>query len=113
MNLFNLLGGPFKDAIDSKDVTWASGLEWLKSIAHFLDDLIIPVTIIVAVVGAIWIIILGVGLAKAESADKATEAKKRLINVAVALVSVLVLIWLLTFFAANAGTWFSDQPLTL
>ncbi len=110
MNLLNLLGGPFKTAIDATN--FGTGLSWLKAIANFLDDLIIPVTIVVAVVGAIWIIILGVGLARAESADKATEAKKRLINVAVALVSVLVLIWLLTFFAANAGTWFGQQPLT-
>lgn len=82
---------------------------WLKPIAEFLDDALIPVVIVVGALGAIWIIILGVNLARAETADKATEAKKRLINVVIALVAVLILIFLLAFFVAQAPTWFASN----
>lgn len=85
--------------------------DWLKPIADFLDGLLVPLTIVIAVAGAIWVIILGVNLARAETADKAQEAKKRLINVAVAMVAVIIFIWLLTWFAASVGTIFDRSPL--
>ena len=68
--MFNFLGGPFQGAIDSQ-FGKESKLGWLKSIVEVLDDLIIPITIVVAIAGAIWVIILGVKLARAETADKA------------------------------------------
>lgn len=96
------LGGLFY-----KDTDWTNtSFSWLKPIAKFLDDALIPVIIVVGALGAIWIIILGVNLARAESSDKAAEAKKRLINVIIALVSVILLIFLLALFTANAPTWF-------
>ena len=101
------LGGLFYKAED-----WSEGAEkyksfsWLKPIAKFLDEAIIPVIIIVGALGAIWIIILGVNLARAESSDKAAEAKKRLINVIIALVSVILLIFLLALFTNKAPDWF-------
>lgn len=105
---FNLLGGPFSDA----GSRLSGSFSWLAPIVSFLDQLLIPITIIVAVAGAIWVIILGVQLAKAESADKAQEAKKRLINVAVAMVAIIILIWLLTWFAANIGTIFETKAIS-
>jgi len=103
----NMLNGVF--SID--EASFTGGFSWLKPIAEFLNDLLVPLTIIVAVAGAIWVIILGVGLARAESADKATEAKKRLINVAVAMLAVIIFIWLLTWFASNVGTIFESKPI--
>ena len=100
----NLLGGVFNVTLSS--------YTWLQPIVDFLDNLLVPLTIIVAVAGAIWVIILGVQLARAESADKAQEAKKRLINVAVALVAVIIFIWLLTWFAANVETIFGENAIT-
>ena len=100
----NMLG-----VFDTSKIT--GSFAWLKPIADFLDNLLVPLTIIVAVAGAIWVIILGVGLARAESADKATEAKKRLINVAVAMLAVIIFIWLLTWFAANISTIFATKAI--
>lgn len=107
MNIFNLLAGIFEVDITGK------GFDWLQPIVNFLDDLIVPITIILAVAGAIWVIILGVQLARAESADKAQEAKKRLINVAVAIVAIIIFIWLLTWFASAVakGEIFEKSPI--
>ena len=107
--MFNLFGGPFEGALDGADWNHES-VSWLKPIVAVLDQLIIPITIVVAIAGAIWIIILGVKLARAETADKAKEAKGALIRVAVAIVASLVLIWLLTWFAANITTLFNIKP---
>jgi hypothetical protein len=104
--LTNLLGELF-----SADL--AAPYDWLNPIIKFLDGLLIPLTIIVAVAGAIWVIILGVQLARAESADKAQEAKKRLINVAVAIVAAIVFIWLLSWFAANVDAIFGKGDAAL
>jgi len=100
----NMFGGIF-----NPDSASFSNFSWLYPIAKFLDDVFIPVIIIVAVAGAIWVVVLGVNLARAESADKATEAKKRLINVVVAIVAVIILVFLLAFFASNVGTWFGTS----
>ena len=99
------LGGLFYDPEDWKG---RQQFQWLEPIAEFLDSALVPVIIVVGALGAIWIIILGVNLARAETADKASEAKKRLINVVIALVAVLILIFLLAFFVTNAPTWFAD-----
>lgn len=102
----NFLGMVFDNAISQLTGDYA----WLAGIARFLDGLIVPLTIIVAVAGSIWVIVLGVGLARAESADKAQEAKKRLINVAVAMIAVIIFMWLLTWFACSIGTIFTSRP---
>ena len=106
--MFNLFGGPFSNVIDNNfgdDTT----LGWLKTIVEFIDDLIVPITIVVAIAGAIWIIILGVKLARAETADKAKEAKGALIRVAVAIVASLVLIWLLVWLASELPTLIGEK----
>ena len=110
--MFNFLGGPFASVIGGDQAWDQKGLSWLKQVVEALDNLIIPITIVVAIAGAIWVIILGVKLARAETADKAKEAKGALIRVAVAIVASLVLIWLLTWFAANLNNILGQNPLT-
>ncbi len=107
MSFLSLLGGPFSTAISS-----SGAMDWIKNIANFLDGIIVPVTIIVAIVGAIWVIWLGVNLAKADDATKQKDAKTKLINVVVAIIAVIVLIWLLTWFSASAGTIFGLNPIS-
>ena len=90
-SLFNLLGGPFENQISS-GFGEDSSVAWLKPIVEFLDRIIWPLTIIVAIVGAIWVIWLGVKMAKAEEASKQKEARKALINVAIAMLVTLIIV---------------------
>lgn len=114
MNVMSKLGGFFYDSTKWTDPGGynAQGWGWLEPIVKVIDSAFWPVMIILASAGSIWIIILAVNLAKAETADKATEAKKRLINVVIALASIIVLIILLSFFIKYMPTIFksaSDQ----
>ena len=54
-NIFNLFGGPFAQQIQD-NFNKANSVEWIKPIVEFLDRIIWPLTIIVAIVGAIWVI---------------------------------------------------------
>ncbi len=106
--MFNLFGGPFSKVIN-ENFGDKTTLGWLKTIVEFIDNLIIPITIVVAIAGAVWIIVLGVKLARAETADKAKEAKGALIRVAVAIVASLVLIWLLVWLASELPTLIGEK----
>ncbi len=114
MNFLSMLGAAEKTSSGIFNLSSDSfeGFDWLYPIAKFLESLLVPITIIVAVAGAIWVIFLGINLARAESADKAQEAKKRLINVAVAMVCVIIFIWLLTWFVTQVPTLFSSSPIS-
>ena len=109
MNFMSQLGGFFYD-----ETKWTgtgeyanSGFGWLGPVVKVIDAMFWPILIIVAAAGAIWVIVLAVNLARAETADKASEAKKRLINVVIALVSVVVLVIALSFFVAYLPAIFS------
>lgn len=103
---FGSMGGLFYKKADFDKYP---SFSWLAPIAKFLDDALIPVVIVVGALGAIWIVILGVNLARAESSDKATEAKKRLINVVIAIVSVIILVFLLAFFVSKVPNLFGES----
>ena len=106
--MFNFLGGPFANAITtlSQDAKYG----WIAPIAIALDNLIFPLTIIIGVVGGIWVIWLGVQLAKAEG-DDVQKKKKALINVIIAVVITLVILWLLVWFVTSFQTIFGKTPL--
>ena len=48
-------------------------------------------------------------MAKAEEASKQKEARKALINVAIAMLVTLIIVWLLTWFTANLPAIFKDN----
>lgn len=84
---------------------------WIKNIIvpilKVLDQLLIPVIIMLGVAGAIYGVVLGVQYSKAESADKRDEAKKRLINAVIGVVIMLVVLIGMKIFVANAGDIFN------
>ena len=72
-NFISLLGGIF-----SPDETKFTNVNmgWLYPVARFLDNLLVPLIIIVLIAGAAWVIVLGVNLAKAEDTGKKASAEK-------------------------------------
>ncbi len=89
---------------ESKMPTWIKNI--IVPILKVLDQLLIPVIIILGVAGAIYGIVLGVQFSKAETADKRDETKKRLINAVIGVVIMLVALIGMKIFVANAGTIF-------
>jgi quinol-cytochrome oxidoreductase complex cytochrome b subunit len=108
--MFDFLAGPFSAIIEDQ-FGKSSASSWLKPVVKVFDDLIVPITIIALIVGAIWLIWLGVKLARAEDEKGQKEAKKAIINVAIALVCVIVMMWVLVWFAANFNTIFGQKPI--
>ena len=103
MNFMSQLGGFFYEVKkwEGENAEYVkAGFGWLGPVVKVIDAMFWPILIIVAAAGAIWVIVLAVNLARAETADKASEAKKRLINVVIALVSVVVLVVALAFFVS-------------
>ena len=107
-NLFSLLGGPFTNAIEEIKGT---NLDWIVPVLNFLDSIIVPITIIVAIAGAIWVIWLGIKLAKAEDAENQKKARKNLINVVVAILVSLIVFWVITWLAVVLSTQAEKNPI--
>lgn len=91
-----------------EDNTWS----FLNPVLEVLNTALIPILIFVGTAGMIYAIVLGVKLARAESADARDEAKKRLINAIIALVVMIALILLLQLFVDNIGNWIGDAVST-
>ena len=68
---------------------------WLNYVYEYLPPVLWAILAIVGAAGAIYAIVLGVNLAKAEDTSKREEAKKRLIYV---LIAVAITIALVIFF---------------
>lgn len=82
-------------------MTWSSIIEqyagasaagWLPQLLTTLEWVLWVALIITAAAGAIYAIYVGVKMARAESSDQREEAKKRLINIIVAIVVTIALI---------------------
>ena len=85
-----------------------SGIGWvdnvLNPVVELLSTLLQPLLILVATAGIIYVVILGVNYARAETSDKKDEAKKRIINAVVGLVITIVLLFLLYILIDNMPT---------
>lgn len=105
MKLLSILGGLLADETTKKvyeDGKFVGDWEWLQKILDVLNMIIFPILIVVASVGTIYAIYLGVMMAKAENAEKREEAKKRIINAVIAVAVMIVLILLLKLFTTYA-----------
>lgn len=74
----------------------------LDPILELLNNLLLPILIVVGTAGSIYAIVLGVNFARAETSDKREEAKKRMVNAIVGIVAMVFLLILLQLFVANA-----------
>ena len=99
MKLFYLLNSAATTAEKAQRTTKVSRI--LGSFADLLDELLLPFLIGVGIIGMIYGIWLGVQYARSEG-DARGEAKKRIINFLIGLVSIFVLLLLLRIYAYNA-----------
>lgn len=91
-NFISLLGGW------SSDFWTQEGLEqydWLPKLFGVLYPLLYAIMAVAAAAGAVYAIVLGINLARADDQSKRDEAKKRLITV---IIAVAVTILLVVFF---------------
>lgn len=85
----------------------AMNFGWLDKLLSALETIVGPILIVVGAIGVIYAIYLGVMLAKAENAEKREEAKKRIINVLIAIAVTAALIFLMYLFSNNVD-WFMN-----
>ena len=69
--------------------------DWVNKIVDAVNTLLYPLLIVVGAAGMIYAVIIGVNMARADSAEKREEAKKKLINV---IVGLAITIGLILFF---------------
>jgi len=82
---------------------------FLDPILDALNLILWPLLILVSTAGTIYAVILGVNMARAETADKRQEAKKRIINAVLALVITIALIMLFRLFEQQLPTWIGES----
>jgi len=73
--------------------------DYTAKLLKLVTDLLTPIFAVLATVGIVWAIVLGVQYMKAESTDKKEEAKKRMINVIVGTAIMLVMVIILIMIA--------------
>lgn len=110
MNLFLFKIANFitnHNLLNAEEFDWEAHpeLAFLKPIIDAIELLLWPILILVSTAGTIYAVVLGVTMAKAETADKREEAKKRIINAVLALVITIVLILLLRLFVGELPKW--------
>lgn len=93
--------GADSGVVDINNGAWS----WVGDIIDAVNKLLYPILILVGTAGVIYAVYLGVNLARADSADKQKEAKQRMINALIGLVSIIALILLLKLFCQMLPTW--------
>ena len=83
------------------DGKWA----WVNEVTKAIQSVLLPLLILIATAGIIYVIILGVNLARAESADKQKEAKQRMVNFIVAIVVTIALVLLMYLVCQYLPQW--------
>ena len=110
-NLVNRFLGDYSSDVDwggsaSKSEAGKAGeSEWMammKTLVKIVDQFLPVAMIMLGVVGAIWVIVLGVQYGKAESDEVKNEAKKKLINTLVGVCIGLLIMIVLTVWLKNS-----------
>lgn len=88
---------------------WGGSYAWLNTLFSVLNPVLYAIMAIVGAAGAIYAIVLGVNLARAESQDKREEAKKRLITTLIAVgVTIALVVFFTTLFPMILGSFMGE-----
>lgn len=91
--MFNFLNGIFH----ADEITDWKTVSWLRGFAVFMDSIFLPTILIIAGIGIVWVVVLGVGLTRARD-DKTMLIKRRqLYKVAVGIMVLMMFLFLITF----------------
>ena len=97
-------GSSSGNGIFSLDGIKGTDYEYLTGIVTFLNEIIVPLTVVLAISAAIMAVVFGTLIIKAEDAEKQKEMKKRLIGLMITVVTVTVVVWVFGFVISNFGT---------
>ncbi len=86
MNIISLLAAGWSG------YTWLAEYAWLKSLFSVLEPLLYAIMAVASAAGAIYAVILGINLARAEDQSKRDEAKKRIITTVIAVAVTIALV---------------------
>ena len=87
------------------DITYSDKWKWVADVTKAIQSVLLPLLILIATAGIIYVIILGVNLARAESADKQKEAKQRMVNFIIAIVVTIALVLLMYLVCQYLPQW--------
>ena len=107
MNILNLLV--------SEEVWWGlpKKLEFLKIIVNTIESVLWPILIVVATLGSIYAIYLGINMAKAEDTGKRDEARKRLIYAVIAMgITVVMILLINVVIIPNIPGWVANNNIS-
>lgn len=79
----------------------------LNGINGVLQNILVPLCTVIASVGVIFAVFLGIKMARANGAEQRDEAKKRVVYAVVAIAISLALIAIFTIFSRFSITWFA------
>ena len=86
LNFISQLGYNWHEVFDG------TTFEWVASLFDYLGPILYAIMAVVAAAGAVYAIVLGVNLARAEDQSKRDEAKKRLITTLIAIAITVALV---------------------
>lgn len=89
MNILNLLGEIF---------VYNGRYKFINTLLEFMNKVIVPFTISLTVLTAIFTLVLVFLIIKAESVDRAEEYKKRMKGLLLTVIIVIVFVWVFSWF---------------
>ena len=92
-NMF-MRGATFLGADPSVDIQ-GGATQISNTVVETIKAVLVPILGIVGAAGVIWAIVLGINMARADSAEKREESKKRLISL---IVGIVIMVALIVFF---------------
>ena len=92
------LGADSSNSNTGTDKDIVSGAKYISGeVVETITSVLVPILAIVGAAGIIWAIVLGINMARADSAEKREETKKRLISLIVGIVIMIALVFFFQF----------------
>ena len=81
---------------------------WIKDFAIFMDNILLPIILSIAGVGIVWVVILGIRLARTRDDTLLVSRRKGLVKVAVGIALLMAFLFLITFLSVKLPSMIQD-----